>query len=216
MHVEHVEPIGPIAAPLYNPRHEHDACGVGFIADTDGRHASRVVGMALEALDSLAHRGARAADDLTGDGAGISIPLSPRFRSRVIAEAGVSASRGRGAALAMCFLPVGAAEAAARHIADLAVAQGLAVIGWRDVPVDIGVVAGRSIGETPAIRQAVVRPVSRLTRLGFARRLAALRRAVEAEATDIAVVSVRHVAGGLQGALRGGRARPLLHGPSSR
>ncbi len=189
MHVEQVEHFGPIAAPLYDPRQEHDACGVGFIADTDGRHASRVVGMALEALESLAHRGARAADDLTGDGAGISLPLSPRFRSRVIAEAGVSANLGRGAAIAMCFLPRGATDAAARLIADLAATEGLAVIGWRDVPVDAGVVARRSVGETPSIRQAVVRPARRLTKLGFARRLAALRRAVEAAGPEITVVS---------------------------
>ena len=74
-----VKRLQPIDAPLYDPRHEHDACGVGFVADLDGRHAQRTVPMALEALAALAHRGARAADDRTGDGAGISIPISARF-----------------------------------------------------------------------------------------------------------------------------------------
>ena len=75
-----VKRLQPIDAPLYDPRHEHDACGVGFVADLDGRHAQRTVPMALEALAALAHRGARAADDRTGDGAGISIPISAPIR----------------------------------------------------------------------------------------------------------------------------------------
>src|ERR671914_2286560 len=94
--------LQPIDAPLYDPRHEHDACGVGFIADLEGRHAARTVPMALEALAALAHRGARAADDRTGDGVGISIPISARFRARLLAEAGVEARPGARMAVAMC------------------------------------------------------------------------------------------------------------------
>ncbi|HEX7196032.1 MAG TPA: hypothetical protein VF364_04260, partial [Candidatus Limnocylindria bacterium] len=74
-----VQPLQPIDAPLYDPRHEHDACGVGFVADLDGRHAQQTVPMALEALAALAHRGGRAADDRTGDGAGITLPISDRL-----------------------------------------------------------------------------------------------------------------------------------------
>ena len=59
-------PLEPIAAPLYDPRFEHDACGVGFVADLRGA-SPRVVPMALEALAALAHRGARGADVRTGD-----------------------------------------------------------------------------------------------------------------------------------------------------
>ena len=70
--------LEPIAAPLYDPRYEHDACGVGFVADPHRRHPAGPVALALEALAALAHRGARAADDATGDGAGISIPISGR------------------------------------------------------------------------------------------------------------------------------------------
>ena len=182
--------LQPIDAPLYDPRHEHDACGVGFVADTDGRHAARTVPMALEALAALAHRGARAADDRTGDGAGISIPISPRFGARLLAEAGVSVRpRGR-VAIAMCFLPTGDPGAAARLIEQRAAAEGLAVAGWREVPVRDELVAGRSVGETPVIRQAIVVGDRRLTPLAFARRLAILRRAVEAEAPAVAVVSI--------------------------
>ena len=97
--------LEPIAAPLYDPRHEHDACGVGFVADPHRRHPAGPVALALQALAALAHRGARAADDATGDGAGISIPISTRFRRRLLAEAGVSIGPRRRVAIGMCFLP---------------------------------------------------------------------------------------------------------------
>jgi len=181
--------LQPIDAPLYDPRHEHGACGVGFIADLDGRHASDTVPMAIEALAALAHRGARAADDRTGDGAGISIPISPRFGARLIAEAGL-ASRPRGrVAIAMCFLPAEDADAVCR-IEERANAEGLAVAGWRDVPVQAATVADRTVGETPVIRQAIVVGDRRMTPLAFARRLAILRRAIEAEVPAVAVVSI--------------------------
>ena len=185
-----VKPLQPIDAPLYDPRHEHDACGVGFVADLDGGHAARTVPMALEALAALAHRGARAADDRTGDGAGISIPISRRFGARLIAEAGLAARpRGR-VAIAMCFLPAGDAEGAARLVEERATAEGLTVAGWRDVPVATELVADRAIGETPVIRQAIVVGDRGLRPLAFARRLAILRRAVEADAPAVAVVSI--------------------------
>ncbi len=184
-----VEPLQPIDAPLYEPRHEHDACGVGFVADLDGRHSSNTVRMALEALAALTHRGARAADDRTGDGAGISIPISSRFAARLIAEAGLS-SRPRGrVAVAMCFLPATDPDSAAAIFEARAVEEGLAVAGWRDVPVHREMVADRAVGETPNIRQAIVVGGTRLTPLAFARRLAILRRVVERDA-PIAIPSM--------------------------
>ena len=185
-----VTPLQPMDVPLYDPRHEHDACGVGFVADLDGRHVRRTVGMALEALAALAHRGARAADDKTGDGSGIAIPISARFGARLIVEAGLAARpRGR-MAIAMCFLPEADAASAAQLIEERAAAEGLAVAGWRDVPVRKELVADREAAETPTIRQAVVVGDRRLTRIAFARRLAILRRIVERDAPAIAVVSI--------------------------
>ncbi|HEX2221128.1 MAG TPA: glutamate synthase large subunit [Candidatus Limnocylindria bacterium] len=174
-----VTPLQPVEAPLYDPRHEHDACGVGFIADLDGRHAARTVSMALEALGALAHRGARAADDRTGDGAGISIPISPRFRRRLLAEAGVSVSRRRRVAVGMCFLPAAAVEAGVALIEEKIADAGLAVAGWRPVPVAAELVADRGVARTPAVRQVIV-VGGRLTALAFARRLAVARRSAEA------------------------------------
>src|SRR5687767_4335932 len=180
-----VKPLQPIDAPLYDPRHEHDACGVGFVADLDGCHTQQTVPMALEALSALAHRGARAADDRTGDGAGISIPISARFRTRLLAEAGAGTPASRRVAIAMCFLPSDGPDGATRLFDERALAEGLAVAGWREVPVRRELVADRSTGETPVIRQAVVVGDRRMTPLGFARRLAILRRMVERDAPGV-------------------------------
>ena len=175
--------LEPIPAPLYDARHEHDACGVGFVADLDGRHAGRTVAMALEALAALAHRGARGADDTTGDGAGISLPISRRFRRRLLDEAGLPGPMRRRAAVAMCFLPGDAADAGIDLVERTAVANGLRVAGWRSVPVDARAVAGRRVGSTPDVRQAVVVAGGRLAGIGFDRALALTRRAIEATAS---------------------------------
>ena len=65
------------AYPLYDARFEHDACGVGFVADAGGRSRSRVFDLALTGLSNLGHRGAFAADGESSDGAGVALPLEP-------------------------------------------------------------------------------------------------------------------------------------------
>jgi glutamate synthase domain-containing protein 2/glutamate synthase domain-containing protein 1/glutamate synthase domain-containing protein 3 len=176
--------LRPIAAPLYDPSQEHDACGVGFLADLDGRHASRLVPMALEALAALEHRGARAADDRTGDGAGLLLPLAPSLLGRIGGE--LTGARGRArplgrVAVGMCFLPTDppAVAAAQRLVEDRLAASGLSVLGWRNVPVDESLVAERAADEAPAIRQVVVGGPRGLARVSWARRLAHARRSIE-------------------------------------
>ena len=69
--------------PLYDPRFEHDACGIGFVADAGGRSRERVLGLALAGLGALGHRGAFAADGESSDGAGMSLPLEPSVVERL-------------------------------------------------------------------------------------------------------------------------------------
>ena len=188
--------LEPIPAPLYDPRHEHDACGVGFVADPGGLHPDDTVALALEALAALAHRGARGADDVTGDGAGIAIPISKRFRRRLLAEAGVSVGPRRRVAIGMCFLPPATAGEAEAVVADRVRAAGLVVAGWRDVPVDASLVAARRVGETPIVKQAIVLAPGRLDGIGFARALVLARRSIASSAAathgleDLAVASL--------------------------
>ncbi|HEX7225908.1 MAG TPA: glutamate synthase-related protein [Candidatus Limnocylindria bacterium] len=177
--------LEPIDAPLYDARDEHDACGVGFVASLDGRHAGRTVALALEALANLAHRGARGADDTTGDGAGIAFPISARFRRRLLAEAGVEVGPRRRVAVGMCFLPTDRLAEAEALVADKVAAAGCRVVGWRDVPVDHALVASRRVGGTPTVRQAIVVGEGRVNGLAFPRALAVARRSIEQAAAAI-------------------------------
>jgi glutamate synthase (ferredoxin) len=122
------------AAPLYDPRFEHDACGVGFVAETGAarRRSTRVVPLALEALASLTHRGAIAADARTGDGAGLdSVPPC----AAALADAGVVAPDPRRLAIGAALPADAAAGAAARRILEEALRRR-PVLAWRRVPVD--------------------------------------------------------------------------------
>ncbi|GAA2148155.1 glutamate synthase large subunit [Kitasatospora kazusensis] len=124
----------PAAQGLYDPRNEHDACGVGFVATLTGIADHKIVEQALTVLRNLEHRGATGADPDSGDGAGILTQIPDAFlRSKVSFELPAAGSY----AVGIAFLPVedeAAAEAAAR-VDAIAVEEGLTVLGWREVPV---------------------------------------------------------------------------------
>ena len=145
----------PPDPPLYDPRHEHDACGVGFVADAGGRSAGRVLPLALAGLASLGHRGAFAADGESSDGAGISIPLEGAIRERIGATA---AGDGAVPAVFQLFLPRGrAGSGRARGIVERAVdAEGLTIVRWRSVPTDPSALGRDAARSRPAFAQATV------------------------------------------------------------
>src|SRR3954453_1472423 len=80
----------PAAQGLYDPRHEHDACGVGFVVDVKGRRSHRIVRQALQVLINLQHRGACGCEANTGDGAGILIQMPDRFLRKESDRAGIT------------------------------------------------------------------------------------------------------------------------------
>src|SRR3990170_4491497 len=90
------------ATPLYDPRFEHDACGVGFVADAGGRSRARVLPLALAGLAALAHRGAFGADGESSDGAGVSFPLDASVLAFLTTGRAVERP-----AIVMLFLPRG-------------------------------------------------------------------------------------------------------------
>jgi glutamate synthase (NADPH) large chain len=120
---------------LYDSRFEHDACGVGFVADLSARGGHDVVASALRVLCNLEHRGAAGADPDTGDGAGILTQIPDGFFRAVtgfaLPEAGAYAA-------GLAFLPADFSERTRlfARIAELAADEGLTVLGWRDVPVN--------------------------------------------------------------------------------
>src|SRR5436190_24248063 len=94
-----------LEVPLYDPRHEHDACGVGFVADAGGRSRDRVLPLALAGLGALGHRGAFGADGVSSDGAGVALPLD---RSLLELICGPEPAAGRPGIVSL-FLPRGRA-----------------------------------------------------------------------------------------------------------
>src|SRR5215210_4986199 len=118
---------------LYDPRYEHDACGVGFIVDMNGRRSHRIVQQALEVLINLAHRGACGCEENTGDGAGIMTQVPDRFLRKVapaplppVGEYGVG----------LVFLPhdASARETIVQLFGEIVADEGQTLLGWRDVP----------------------------------------------------------------------------------
>ena len=126
----------PAATGLYRPEHEHDACGVAMVATMRGHAGHDIVQHALTALRNLDHRGATGADPAVGDGAGILTQIPDEFFRGVTAELGLHLPPKGTYVAGMAYLPRDEAERdeARRRIATIAYAEGLQVLGWRDVP----------------------------------------------------------------------------------
>ncbi|WNM43084.1 glutamate synthase large subunit [Micromonospora halotolerans] len=137
---------------LYDPAHEHDACGVAFVADLHGRRSHEVVANGLGALCRLDHRGARGAEHNTGDGAGIMIQVPDAFLRAVVEFPLPPAGQ---YATGLVFLPDDdAAEARARRVVEkYALVEGADILGWRDVPTDPSGLGETALAAMPRVRQ---------------------------------------------------------------
>ncbi|MFT7580903.1 MAG: glutamate synthase (NADPH/NADH) large chain, partial [Myxococcota bacterium] len=123
---------------LYDPSTEHDACGIGFVANIRGDKSRDIVEQALELLVRMAHRGACGSDPETGDGAGILMQLPHRFFKREGLRHGWEMPRRRRYGVGMVFLPQDprARQACEEVVERVIEEQGQKLIGWRDVPID--------------------------------------------------------------------------------
>ncbi|MBL8580355.1 MAG: glutamate synthase large subunit [Mesorhizobium sp.] len=128
----------PEARGLYDPRNEHDACGVGFIAQMKGVKSHQIVKDGLFMLENLTHRGAVGADPLMGDGAGVLVQVPDRFFREEMAAQGVVLPPAGKYGVGHWFMPQDAALQ--QHVNDVilesAQSEGLPILGFRDVPVD--------------------------------------------------------------------------------
>lgn len=137
---------------LYNPAYEHDACGVAMVADMHGRRSRDIVDKAITALVNLEHRGAQGAEPNTGDGAGILIQVPDAFlRAAVDFDLPEPGSYATG----MAFLPQSSRDAAAacESVEKIAEAEGLEVLGWREVPTDDSSLGALARDAMPTFRQ---------------------------------------------------------------
>src|SRR5438094_257002 len=140
-----------------DPWREHDACGVGFVARASGHRSAEIARLALQALARVAHRGA-AATDRSGDGAGLLTQIPGPLFYREAPRRGLALVPGQAFAVGSFFLPRehDALGRATAIIEEVLCREGLPVLGWRDVPVDLEVLGAGARASCPTIRQAVI------------------------------------------------------------
>jgi glutamate synthase (ferredoxin) len=185
-------PANPAAQGLYDPRYEHDACGVGFVVDLKGRRSHAIVRQAIEVLLNLEHRGACGCEKNTGDGAGILLQTPHRFLARACEPLGIVLPNAGEYGVGMVFLPTDekdrhrCEEAFERVVAE----EGQRVLGWRTVPTEGASLGGVARAVQPVVRQFFIGKEAKNLRgpaddpLAFERKLYVIRKRVERMVRD--------------------------------
>ncbi len=176
----------PPGQGLYDPRNEHDACGMGFIVDLNGNKTHDIIRQGIEILVNLTHRGACGCDPLTGDGAGVTIQIPHEFFDREARECGFALPEPGSYGVGMMFLPV---EPQQRLICEgiverIAREEGLAVLGWRDTPINSDAIGRTARATQPYIEQVFLRGAPGMTQDEIERILYVVRRRAEAEVAE--------------------------------
>ena len=148
----------PTNVGLYNPAYEHDACGVAIVVDMHGRRSRDIVDKAITALVNLEHRGAAGAEPNSGDGAGIMLQVPDSFLRAVCAEQGIELPAEGSYATGIAFLPQSSRDAAAacEGVGKIVEAEGLTMLGWRDVPTDDSSLGALARDAMPTFRQLFI------------------------------------------------------------
>ncbi|HSJ21460.1 MAG TPA: glutamate synthase large subunit [Nocardioidaceae bacterium] len=169
---------------LYDGLHEHDACGVAFVATLTGVASHDIVAKAITALRNLEHRGATGAEPDSGDGAGILLQVPDRFFRSVV---DFELPPARTYAVGTAFLP-GDDEHVAKtraRIEEIAAEEGLSVLGWREVPVEPGILGATALSVMPTFSQLFVTATGgRLVGMALERLAFVVRKRAERE-TDV-------------------------------
>ena len=172
-------------APDLDPWREHDACGVGFVARASGKRSADITRLALQALARVAHRGA-AATDRSGDGAGLLTQIPAPLFYREAASHGLALAPGQPFAVGAFFLPRehDALGRATAIIEEVLCREGLPVLGWRDVPVNLDVLGAGARASCPTIRQAILAAPANTESTAWERSLYVARRTIERRIAD--------------------------------
>jgi glutamate synthase (NADPH/NADH) large chain len=175
------DPLTPRAQGLYDPRNEHDSCGVGFVADMKNRRSHDILEKGLQILANLDHRGAVGADPTLGDGCGILTQIPHGFFAPECARLGFDLPEPGHYAIGQFFMP--RHPAARRQVRDIVeevvAAESQTVLGWRDVPVDNSGLGERVKATEPVMQQIFIgRSANLATENDFERRLFIIRKVV--------------------------------------
>jgi glutamate synthase (ferredoxin) len=164
---------------LYDPRHEHDACGIGFVVDMKGRPTHRIIEQGLEVLRKLDHRGATGAEPNTGDGAGILLQIPHEYLVRVCKSVSITLP-GRGHyGTGLVFLPRNPAQRRRleNHLAQIIRSEGQHFLGWRTIPTNNTHLGDTAKSCEPFIRQIFIgRSPKVADELAFERKLYVIRK----------------------------------------
>src|SRR5213592_260662 len=151
-------PGQPAAQGLYDPRHEHDACGVGFVVSIKGKKSHTIVQQALQVLINLLHRGACGCEPNTGDGAGILLQTPDKFLRRECDRLGIPLPAPKEYGCGLVFLPRdgGQREKVQALLHSIVTEEGQRLLGWRRVPTDDGALGATARSVEPEITQVFI------------------------------------------------------------
>jgi glutamate synthase (NADPH/NADH) large chain len=176
----------PPAQGMYDPAHEHDACGIGFVANIRGQKSHSIIEQGIQVLINLTHRGACGCDPETGDGAGVLIQIPHKFFARECAQLGFTLPGPGEYAVGMCFLPVekGQRLQAEGILERIIQEEGLSVLGWRDAPVEGDAIGRVARASQPYIEQIFVGRAPDMDEDAFERKLYVVRKLAEKEIAE--------------------------------
>ena len=173
----------PPAQGLYDPAHEHDACGIGFVASISGEKSHEIIRKGIQVLLNLAHRGACGCDPETGDGAGVLIQIPHKFFERECQKLGFALPKPGSYGVGMTFLPVEKHQRlqAEGILERIVKEEGLTLLGWRDTPVYASAIGRVARASQPYIQQIFVGCAPGMDEDAFERKLYVARKRAENE-----------------------------------
>ena len=187
----------PKSEGLYEPRFEHDSCGVGFIVNVKGKRSHKLVEQAFEIAINLLHRGACGCETNTGDGAGILLQVPHKFLAKTVKTSGFELPAPGTYGVGMVFLPQDRDQRSQLEglFEKIVAEEGQQVLGWRDVPTDSSHLGETAKSGEPVIRQIFIgqdrRPDRELaSQLHFERKLFVIRNRVTHEADRLGLTEV--------------------------
>ena len=178
---------------LYDPRFEHDNCGIGAVANIKGIKSHKTVDQALHIVENLEHRAGKDAEGKTGDGVGIMLQISHRFFKKVTRSLGIELGEEREYGVGMFFFPQDelARNQAKKMLEIIVKKEGLEFLGWRDLPIHPEQIGDRAVEKMPYIVQGFIgKPAEVEKGLEFDRRLYVARRVFEQSNDNTYVVSL--------------------------
>ncbi len=166
---------------LYDPRHEHDSCGTGFVVQIDNTPSHRILEMGLEAVINLTHRGAVSSDGKTGDGAGITTQIPREFFQREVRLAGDAIDNPEDLGVGMIFFPQDPElrERCRAILENQILRNNFNLIAWRKVPTHPDALGEQARSTMPVIEQVLIRRGEHIPKKDFEKALYVVRKGAE-------------------------------------